>query len=52
MIASKKPAWVSSERAIRELGMPQSPVEGALSKSAEWFTAHGYVESKKDGKKS
>ena len=52
VIASKKPAWVSSERAVRELGMPQSPVEGALAKSAEWFTAHGYVESKKDGKKS
>ena len=57
VLASKRPAWVSSERAIQELGMPQSPVEGALSRAVEWFKAHGYtetgkLESKKDGARS
>ena len=43
VLASKRPAWVSSHRAIEELGMPQSPVEGALERAAEWFTAHNYA---------
>ena len=43
VLASKKPAWVSSQRAITELGLPQSPVEGALKRAAEWFAAHGYA---------
>ena len=43
--ASKKPAWVSSQRAVQELGMPQSPVEGALERAAGWFAAHGYMDS-------
>ena len=49
VVASKKPAWVSSQRAISELGLPQSPVERALERSAEWFTAHGYVDHSKEG---
>ena len=49
VVASKKPAWVSSQRAISELGLPQSPVERALERAAEWFTAHGYVDHSKEG---
>jgi dihydroflavonol-4-reductase len=49
VVASKKPAWVSSQRAISELGLPQSPVERALERAAEWFTAHGYVDHNKEG---
>jgi dihydroflavonol-4-reductase len=30
-------------RAIRELGLPQTPVEQALEDAAEWFWAHGYA---------
>ena len=52
VLASKKPAWVSSQRAIRELGLPQSPVEGALERAAQWFADHGYLEYRKDGTKS
>ena len=52
VLASRKPAWVSIERAARELGMPQSPVDRALARAAEWFAAHHYVESKKVGKRS
>lgn len=30
-------------RAVRELGMPQSPVRGALERAVDWFRANGYV---------
>ena len=51
VIASKKPAWVSSQRAISELGLPQSPVEGALAQAVEWFTANGYTGHQREGKR-
>ncbi len=43
VVASKRPAWVSSQRAIEELGLPQSPVERALERAADWFTTHNYT---------
>lgn len=49
VVASKRPAWVSSERAIAELGLPQSPVERALAQAVEWFTANGYAEHQREG---
>ena len=52
VLASKKPAWVSSQRAVQELGLPQNPVERALEQAAEWFAAHGYLDSNKDGARS
>ena len=52
VLASKKPAWVSSAKAIRELGMPQSAVEEALERAARWFTVHGYLESARNGARS
>ena len=51
VVASKKPAWVSSQRAITELGLPQSPVEGALERAVEWFAANGYAEHSKVARK-
>ncbi len=33
-------------KAVRELGLPQSPIEGAYKKAVEWFVENGYVESK------
>jgi dihydroflavonol-4-reductase len=35
--------WFDSSKAVRELGLPQSPIEGALSRAVKWFEAHGYV---------
>ncbi len=32
-----------SAKAIRELGLPQTPVETALEKAVRWFRAHGYA---------
>ena len=52
VLASRKPAWVSCQRAVDELGMPQSPVEGALERAVEWFSAHGYLESKNSAARS
>ncbi len=36
--------YFSSDRAIRELGLPQTPVEEALGRAVEWFRENGYVE--------
>jgi dihydroflavonol-4-reductase len=30
-------------KALRELDLPQTPVETALEKAARWFRDHGYV---------
>ncbi len=30
-------------KAVRELGMPQTPVRDALERAADWFRANGYV---------
>ena len=35
--------WFDSSKAVRELGLPQSPIEGALSRAVEWFERNGYV---------
>ena len=32
-------------KAVRELGLPQSPIEPALARAVEWFTSHGYAEA-------
>ncbi len=52
VVASRKPAWVSSKRAVEELGLPQSPVKGALERAVEWYRTHGYVKTNKDGARS
>ncbi len=40
---AKKHMYFSSEKAVRELGLPQTPVEQALRNAVEWFVAHSYV---------
>ena len=35
--------YYRSDKAIRELGLPQTPVETALRDAVEWFRANGYV---------
>ncbi len=40
---ARQPMYVSCRKAVAELGLPQSPVEGALEKSVHWFTKYGYV---------
>jgi dihydroflavonol-4-reductase len=40
---ARKRMYFSAERAVRELGLPQTPIEDALAAAVEWFAAHGYV---------
>ena len=40
---ARKPMYVSCEKAVRELGLPQSPVEGGLEKAVRWFRDYGYA---------
>jgi dihydroflavonol-4-reductase len=35
--------FFDSDKAVRELGLPQTPVEEALGRAVAWFRAHGYV---------
>lgn len=38
--------YFSAAKAIRELGLPQSPVDEALARAVDWFQAEGYVRSR------
>jgi dihydroflavonol-4-reductase len=40
---SQHPMYYDSSKAVRELGLPQSPVEKALNKAVRWFEENGYV---------
>jgi dihydroflavonol-4-reductase len=37
--------FFDASRAVRELGLPQTPVEEALARAVAWFRANGYVRS-------
>jgi dihydroflavonol-4-reductase len=40
---AKRPMFVSSKKAVCELGLPQTPVEVAFEKAICWFKDHGYA---------
>lgn len=40
---SRKKMFFDSSKAVRELGLPQRPVEEALEKAVRWFRDNGYV---------
>src|SRR5215467_2337808 len=40
---SQKAMYYDSSKAIRELGLPQSPIEGALEAAIRWFKENEYV---------
>ncbi|CEK15223.1 hopanoid-associated sugar epimerase [Chthonomonas calidirosea] len=39
--------YFDSTRAVRELGMPQSPIEDALARAVAWFQEKGYAKKQK-----
>ncbi len=39
---ARTPMYYDASRAWQELGLPRSPIPGALRKSAAWFVSHGY----------
>ena len=40
---ARRHMFFDSSRAVRELGLPQTPVETALAEAITWFRNHGYV---------
>jgi dihydroflavonol-4-reductase len=40
---AQKTMFFDCRKAIRELGLPQSPVEEALARAVRWFQANGYA---------
>jgi dihydroflavonol-4-reductase len=40
---ARTPMYVNCRKAVSELGLPQSPVEGALERAVRWFVDHGYA---------
>ena len=48
---SRTPMYVSCEKAVNELGLPQSSVELALEKSINWFNDYGYTRRTKEKEK-
>jgi dihydroflavonol-4-reductase len=40
---ARKFMFFDTSKAVRELGLPQSPVADALRKAVEWFRGNGYV---------
>jgi dihydroflavonol-4-reductase len=43
---ARKLMFFDAAKAVRELGLPQSPVEGALERAIHWFCENGYVAGK------
>ncbi len=40
---SRHRMFFDASKAVRELGLPQSPVREALGRAVEWYRRHGYV---------
>jgi dihydroflavonol-4-reductase len=47
VLMAAKPMYYNSSKAIRELGLPQSPLMTALKDAVDWFVTHGYVNATK-----
>jgi dihydroflavonol-4-reductase len=45
---SRKRMFFDGSKAVRELGMPQSPIEAALRRAVDWFSQRGYVRAASD----
>ena len=43
---ARETMFFDSSKAVRELGLPQSPVEGALTRAVHWFRANGFAPSR------
>lgn len=45
-----KYAYYDSSKAIKELGMPQTPIKTAVEQAVNWFWENGYVKSRSTGR--
>jgi dihydroflavonol-4-reductase len=46
---AKKRMYFSVDKAVRELGLPQTSVEEALRDAVDWFVERGYVGPRRTG---
>ena len=49
---ARKRMFFSAEKAVRELGLPQSPAETALADAVRWFTERGYVRGRRGARRA
>lgn len=42
-LLARKKMFFDPGKAVRELGLPQTPIEEPLARAIEWFRAHGYA---------
>lgn len=42
----KKMMFFNAQKAVRDLGLPQTPIASALAKAVRWYLEHGYVKVK------
>ncbi|MGH7409895.1 MAG: hopanoid-associated sugar epimerase [Candidatus Methylomirabilis sp.] len=42
---ARRQMFFDASKAVRELGLPQSPIEPALERAVRWFTDNGYVKT-------
>jgi dihydroflavonol-4-reductase len=47
---AKQPMYYDAAKAVRELGLPQSPLKVALKDAVDWFVAQGYVNPSREFK--
>lgn len=47
---SRKKMFFDASKAVRELGLPQTPVEEAFERAVRWFYDHGYVRASRRAK--
>jgi dihydroflavonol-4-reductase len=40
---ARHPMYFTAQKAVRELGLPQSPLEEAMRDAVHWFRTHGYA---------
>jgi dihydroflavonol-4-reductase len=40
---ARRPMYFTAQKAVRELGLTQSPLEEAMRQAVQWFREHGYV---------
>jgi dihydroflavonol-4-reductase len=40
---ARHPMYFTAQKAVRELGLPQSPIDAAMQQAVAWFREHGYV---------
>jgi len=52
VLMSRKHMYFSAQKAVRELGLPQTPVEHALARAVDWFRANKLKNAFSDGGRS